>query len=402
MAPSRLPMPATCRPTSTATRSQSRHRPAPRPHPRRRLRRNHPPPRPQRYRSPSSPTASSKPATPPANSSASTAPAQSAPNPPNHRRSRPGLRPGRRHHRPHPHLHRLPSSPLTRSIPLSRLYSIPYSLFPALQHRIVFRFFPTRPIFSIFAMYAAATGTSHAVSPTSTDTSPISRRRRFRLAQQRLHIPSHRNHKHIHRVPRPILRPVNSLHHPPQQLLNSPKSNSSSGRVATIPAHVRPTAAATCSFFDFNPFRAHSRPAAFSIATHGTVYSEIIGIPAAPSAQSSNSFFVIFRPSATIPARYIASRSPSHTTPSPAPAPPASSSQSPSSPPRSPPRPLIRRHPMPHIDRARLLLPLARNSSTTDFTVAIRILNSGGEKTCSAVCPFAAPGAGNLFPNAAL
>lgn len=42
------------------------------------------------------------------------------------------------------------------------------------QHRIDFRFLPTRPIASIFAMYANARGTSHAVSPASTVTSPIS------------------------------------------------------------------------------------------------------------------------------------------------------------------------------------------------------------------------------------
>src|SRR5262249_28243351 len=41
------------------------------------------------------------------------------------------------------------------------------------QHRMVARFFPTRPAFSMFSIYSEATGTWHAVSPMSTATVPI-------------------------------------------------------------------------------------------------------------------------------------------------------------------------------------------------------------------------------------
>lgn len=37
------------------------------------------------------------------------------------------------------------------------------------QHRADFRFAPTRPIFSTFAMYSVATGTLQSVSPMSTE-----------------------------------------------------------------------------------------------------------------------------------------------------------------------------------------------------------------------------------------
>ena len=41
------------------------------------------------------------------------------------------------------------------------------------QHFIVFRFLPTRPIFSILAMYSVASGTLQDVSPIATSTLPI-------------------------------------------------------------------------------------------------------------------------------------------------------------------------------------------------------------------------------------
>src|SRR5262249_33579983 len=40
------------------------------------------------------------------------------------------------------------------------------------QHRADFRFAPSFPAFSIFAMYSAASGTLHDVSPMSTSTAP--------------------------------------------------------------------------------------------------------------------------------------------------------------------------------------------------------------------------------------
>src|SRR5688572_5529452 len=50
------------------------------------------------------------------------------------------------------------------------------------QHIAVLRFFPTRPIDSIFAMYAHASGTWHDVSPMSTSTVPIARPTAFAFA----------------------------------------------------------------------------------------------------------------------------------------------------------------------------------------------------------------------------
>src|SRR5690606_22508212 len=54
------------------------------------------------------------------------------------------------------------------------------------QHLIVFRFLPTRPIFSIFSMSESACGTLQAVSPISTSTVPMARAARFASARSGL------------------------------------------------------------------------------------------------------------------------------------------------------------------------------------------------------------------------